>query len=104
MLERFRVWSCARRMPEGPVERLFERLAAAVRRRPGVTVAVALAVTLGFAAAAPFAEQDDGVTVDDERSAALETIEEVFGDPQAVSICSPATGPRSAAARTPTGR
>lgn len=85
MLERFRVWSCARRMPEGPVERLFERLAAAVRRRPGVTVAVALAVTLGFAAAAPFAEQDDGVTVDDERSAALETIEEVFGDPQAVA-------------------
>ncbi len=66
------------------MRRLFEGLAAAVARRPVVTLLAVLIVTgvLGFFAGQ--AEQEDGVAVENELSAALDTVNERFADPQSV--------------------
>ena len=66
------------------MRRLFEGPAAAVARRPVVTLLAVLAVTgvLGFFAGQ--AEQEDGVAVENELSAALDTVNERFADPQSV--------------------
>ncbi len=66
------------------MRRLFQGLAAAVARRPVVTLLIVLLVTgvLGFFAGQ--SEQEDGVAVENELSAALDTVNERFADPQSV--------------------
>ncbi|MFP4311331.1 MAG: efflux RND transporter permease subunit [Nitriliruptoraceae bacterium] len=66
------------------MDRLFDGLAAAVSRRPVVVLLSVFLLTgvLGFFSGQ--AEQDDGVTVDNELSAALTTLDETFSDPQSV--------------------
>ena len=66
------------------MRRLFEGLAAIVARRPVLTLLGVLVVTGVLGAFAGQAEQEDGVAVDNELSAALETLNERFADPQSV--------------------
>jgi predicted RND superfamily exporter protein len=66
------------------VDRLFDGLAAFVSRRPVVVLLIVLVLTgvLGFFSGQ--AVQDDGVAVENELSAALDTLDETFSDPQSV--------------------
>jgi len=63
---------------------MFDGLAAFVSRRPVIVLLVVVAITgaLGFFSGQ--AVQDDGVAVENDLSAALETIDETFADPQSV--------------------
>jgi uncharacterized protein len=67
------------------MRRPFEALSRLIQRRPGVVVAVAVVLTLAIGSLAPQAEMEDGVAVDNELSAALDRIDDTFGDPQAVA-------------------
>ncbi|MCC5948945.1 MAG: MMPL family transporter [Nitriliruptoraceae bacterium] len=63
---------------------LFDGLARIVSRRPAVVVAVMVVLTLAIGAMSSQAVNEDGVAVDNELSAALEVIDDTFGDPQSV--------------------
>ncbi len=64
---------------------LFDRLARIIERRPGRVVAVMVLLTLGIGSFAGQAVNEDGVAVDNERSAALETIDTTFGERRSVA-------------------
>ena len=66
------------------MRRLFEGLAAIVARHPVFILLGVLVVTGVLGAFAGQAEQEDGVAVDNELSAALDTLNERFADPQSV--------------------
>ncbi|MFU8839593.1 MAG: efflux RND transporter permease subunit [Nitriliruptoraceae bacterium] len=66
------------------MDRLFDGLAAFVARRPVIVLLLVLVATGGLGFFAGQAVQDDGIAVDNELSAALETIDDTFGDPQSV--------------------
>jgi len=66
------------------VDRLFDGLAAFVARRPVIVLLLVLVATGGLGFFSGQAVQDDGVAVENELSAALETIDDTFGDPQSV--------------------
>jgi uncharacterized protein len=67
------------------VHRPFDALSGLIRRRPWLFVAVSVLLTVAIGAFAPQAEMEDGAAVDNELSAALETIDATFGDAQAVA-------------------
>jgi hypothetical protein len=67
------------------MHRPFDALSRSIRRRPWLFVATSVLLTVAIGAFAPQAEMEDGVAVENELSAALETIDETFGDPQAVA-------------------
>lgn len=66
------------------MRRLFDGLARVVARRPVITVLLVVLITGVLGSFAGQAVQEDGVAVDNEISAALETVNDTFGDPQSV--------------------
>ena len=64
---------------------VFDRLARIIDRRPGRVVVLMVLVTLGIGTFAGQAVNEDGVAVDNELSAALDTIDETFGERQSVA-------------------
>ncbi|MFP4234700.1 MAG: efflux RND transporter permease subunit [Nitriliruptoraceae bacterium] len=66
------------------MDRLFDGLAAVVSRRPAVVLLSVFLLTGVFGFFSGQAQQEDGVSVDNELSAALETLDGTFSDPQSV--------------------